>query len=160
MPLLTPHLVWCLCFLVSFPSLGNRIAPQHGYKLLLQVVTDVFQDRNCLISFRLVPSEAKCHPWNSPEELTEALTKQGRLHSGWRRDKFSKPCNCKGSREAKPHGVHLPLFTLSFIQQTHMKHQLLSGANMVLGARIILDNKTWLPSLRRYRNKSMACWLL
>lgn len=46
---LTPHLIWCLHFLISFPSPGNWIAPQYGYKLLPQVVTDRFQGQNCLI---------------------------------------------------------------------------------------------------------------
>lgn len=46
MPLFTPHLVWCLCFFIAFPSLGNRTAPQHSCELRLQVVTDAFQDWN------------------------------------------------------------------------------------------------------------------
>lgn len=53
-------------------------------------------------------------------------------------------------REASPHGIPSPLSTHSFVQQTFMKHWLLSVTNMVLGARTIMYSKMWLPSWGTY----------
>lgn len=82
MPLFTPHLVWGLCFLISFLSLGNRTAPQYSYKRRPQVATDAFQVWNYCAFSHFSPSEAKCHPRNSPRGTGRVLTIQRRLHPG------------------------------------------------------------------------------
>lgn len=82
MPLFTPHLVWCLYFLISFLSLGNQAAPQYSYKRRPQVASDAFQVWNYCAFSLFSPSEAKCHPQNSPRGTGRVLTIQRRLHSG------------------------------------------------------------------------------
>lgn len=132
-------------FLISFPSPGNQTEPQHGYKLSLMFsrFETPFLKNFFHLRLSVIPGTAQKSPVKHGVSREDSiLAREGQVLGAVKLQ--------EKQREASPHGIPSPLSTHSFVQQTFMKHWLLSGANMVLGARTIMYSKTWLPSWRRY----------
>lgn len=150
MPPFTPHLVWCLCFLISFLSLGNRTAPQYSYKRRPQVATDVFQVWNYCVFSLFPPLRLNVIPETALEGLVEYWPYRGDsiLEASFLSHKTARETK-RSQFSTTLHGqAHIPLF------------------DRCLGSVSFLMGQTWwcLPGLwcaiRHDRKIDVMMWLL